>query len=110
MRLASWFTRPRRRLAITAFRCAQEALTNVVKYAQASQAEIRLREEDGAVVVEVLDDGVGFDPADRSSDSFGLLGMRERATALDGDLSLQSAPQRGTTVRVRIPYTLAETP
>lgn len=91
-------------VSTAAFRCAQEALTNVVKHAQATQAELHLRVEERAVVVEVRDDGVGFDPAARAPDAFGLLGMRERARALDGAVDIDSTPGRGTTLRVSLPF------
>jgi signal transduction histidine kinase len=89
------------------FRVAQEALTNVVKHAGAHCASVRLRYQPGAVVMQVEDDGRGFDPerlADAHRPSWGLLGMEERATLLGGWLTLDTHPARGTRVEVVIPY------
>jgi signal transduction histidine kinase len=95
------------------YRIAQEALNNVVKHAHASQVEIRLavspaerREEDreGAIALEIRDDGVGFDPQDEYPGHLGLQSMRERATRLGGTLEIESAPEHGTLLRVRIPF------
>jgi signal transduction histidine kinase len=78
-----------------------EALTNVAKYAQAREATVSVQGEDGYVVVEVRDDGVGG--ADPSAGS-GLRGLSDRVAALDGELELDSPPGRGTTLRARMPY------
>jgi len=99
------------------FRIVQEAVTNVLRHARASTLEVDLAFGDthgrasraglggGAVTVTVRDDGVGFDPDARSirSRRLGLTSMRERARALGGGLTLQSAPGAGTTVRVEVP-------
>ena len=77
-----------------------EALTNVAKYAQASQATVHVRQANGRVLVEVSDDGIGgADPARGT----GLRGLADRVAALDGLLAVQSEPGRGTTVSARIP-------
>lgn len=82
----------------------QEALTNVARHAQAAHVAVRLRHVGEAVVLTIHDDGRGFaaNPAQQSS-SLGLLGMRERAAALGGELQVQSAPGQGTVVTVRFP-------
>jgi signal transduction histidine kinase len=77
-----------------------EALTNVVKYAQASQARISVQRVDGHAVVEVADDGIGGADPDRGS---GLRGLADRVAALDGSLSLQSPQGAGTLLRAEIP-------
>jgi signal transduction histidine kinase len=82
--------------------CTLEALQNVAKYAGASRADVRLREEDGALVFEVIDDGVGFDPDARGYGT-GLQGMADRLAALGGELRIESSPGRGTTVRGAVP-------
>ena len=87
------------------FRVAQEALTNIMKYAQAHAAWIRLHYAAQEVSLQVEDDGVGFDPLkmpDRST--WGLLGMQERAELLGGHFELVSHPGAGTHVQVMIPY------
>jgi signal transduction histidine kinase len=77
-----------------------EALTNVAKYAQASEASVRLSVDDGRLRVRVTDDGVGgADPAAGS----GLHGLRDRVDALDGRLELDSPPGGGTTLTIEIP-------
>ena len=78
-----------------------EALTNVAKYARAQEATVSVQREDGYVVVEVRDDGVGG--ANPSAGS-GLRGLSDRVAALDGELELDSPPGRGTTLRARMPY------
>lgn len=77
-----------------------EALTNVARYAQASQATVGVRRENGHALVEVRDDGVGGADAEAGS---GLRGLADRLAALDGRLEVSSPPGRGTTVRARIP-------
>ena len=79
-----------------------EALQNVQKYAQASQATVRLRDEDGTLRFEVVDDGRGFDVATTARGS-GLTNMADRVDALDGDVEITSMPGHGTTVRGSLP-------
>ena len=95
------------------YRTAQEALQNAAKHAGARSVRVRLYRQKDRVVLEVTDDGTGFDvaaaaPARRVAPGgptgFGLSGMRERAELLGGRLELTSAPGRGTTVRLPIPY------
>jgi signal transduction histidine kinase len=87
-----------------AYYVAAEALANVVKYAEASFAHVRVAEddEDGTIVVEVVDNGVGgADPARGS----GLEGLEDRVAALDGSFGVESPPGGGTRVRATIPTT-----
>jgi signal transduction histidine kinase len=77
-----------------------EALTNVVKYADASQATISVTQHNGTAVVEITDDGVGGADPRRGT---GLRGLADRVAALDGHLALESAPGRGTRLRAEIP-------
>jgi signal transduction histidine kinase len=89
---------------VTIFRIVQESLTNVTRHAEASRVEITLSQSTDDLIVEVRDDGKGFDPAYAAMrKSFGLLGMRERATVLGGSIDIISMPQQGTVVSVRIP-------
>jgi signal transduction histidine kinase len=83
-----------------AYFVVSEALANVAKYAQASHATVRVRRVDGRVTVEVTDDGVGGADAARGS---GLRGLADRLSALDGTLSLDSPPGRGTRLHAEIP-------
>ncbi|HYF26867.1 MAG TPA: GAF domain-containing sensor histidine kinase [Baekduia sp.] len=88
-------------LETTIYRLAQEALTNVVKHAEAATARMRLVEGDQVVELEVRDDGRGFDPGARA-DGFGMLGMRERAELVGGRLDVVSG-EAGTLVRALLP-------
>jgi len=87
----------------TVYRIVQEALTNVVKHAGASEVSILLVRRDGMLTAVVEDDGGGFDPATVRSDSLGLEGMRERVALHDGRLTVESAPGAGTTLRIEVP-------
>jgi signal transduction histidine kinase len=82
------------------FRIGREALANVVKHAGASKAWVRVEARSGRVLVEVRDDGSGFDPAARHAGHFGLLSMQSRAAELGGVLTISSTPRSGTVVRV----------
>jgi two-component system, NarL family, sensor histidine kinase UhpB len=86
------------------FRIFQESLTNVVRHAEASQVDVRLWEKEGNLWMEIKDNGRGVSEAELSNTkSIGLLGMRERAALLSGEVTISGAPGQGTTVRVRIP-------
>ena len=87
------------------YRIVQEALTNVVKHAEAAHVSIVLTRKQESVVVMIEDDGRGFDPAESSVDRLGLLGMRERVQLLDGSLQVEAAPGSGTTLIVEFPLT-----
>lgn len=93
--------------AIGLFRIVQESLTNVSRYARASSVRISLRQDDQRLVLEVRDDGQGFDvAASAQGGSFGLLGMQERALALGGELTVNSVIDGGTTITARVPLHL----
>jgi signal transduction histidine kinase len=92
---------PRDREAAVYF-CCLEALQNVAKYAGARSVLVRVQEREGDLVFAVADDGAGFDPATTGYGT-GLRGMADRLEALGGDLRVDSAPGRGTTVTGRIP-------
>jgi len=90
--------------ATAVFRIFQETLTNVARHANASEIEVRLAKDERDLTLEVHDNGGGI-PEDKlsSGESLGILGMRERALLLEGQLTISGAPGEGTTVRVRIP-------
>jgi signal transduction histidine kinase len=85
----------------------QEALINVGKHACATHVTIQIRKEGRSVECTVRDDGIGFDEvalcAERGRPSLGLIGIRERAAALGGRLSIASGPGLGTTLILAIP-------
>lgn len=86
------------------FRIFQETLTNVIRHADASKVEVRLTETAGQLVLEVKDNGRGISEAEiNNTKSIGLLGMRERAALLGGEVRLRGDAGKGTTVSVRIP-------
>jgi signal transduction histidine kinase len=90
--------------AVSLFRIAQEALSNVSRHSQAASLRVRLAVQPHSVRLEVADDGVGFDPeAERPLDSRGLRNMEERARNLGAKLSLESRPGQGTRVCVEVP-------
>ena len=84
------------------YRIIQEALTNIVKHAEATHISILLTQRDGVAVAVVEDDGSGFEPSVRS-DGLGLVGMRERVGLVGGRLRIEAAPGAGTTVRAEVP-------
>jgi len=90
-----------REIETTLYRITQEALTNVVKHAQAKHVSIVLTRRDGSVAALIEDDGRGISEAGR--DGLGLLGMRERIALVDGRLEVESSPGSGTTVSVEVP-------
>lgn len=85
------------------YRVAQEALHNIVKHARATKAMIRLASGPEVVELCVEDDGAGFDPSGAFPGHLGLRSMRERIARLDGTLSIESAPERGTCISARVP-------
>ena len=97
-------------LTTTVFRIFQETLTNVARHAKASRVQIRLRAEGDEVVLEVEDNGRGITPEALSSPkSLGLLGMKERAAVLGGEVTVEPGQQGGTKVTFRLPRTASET-
>ncbi|NOK61112.1 MAG: hypothetical protein GFH27_549307n95 [Chloroflexi bacterium AL-W] len=95
-------------LETTCFRVAQEALTNVVRHAQAQHVWVHVYIQDTALQLTIRDDGVGFDPHTAQTraqygNSFGLLGMRERVAIAGGTLHITSACGEGTTVMALFP-------
>ncbi len=85
------------------YRIAQEALHNTVKHAHASKVALVLRRTANAVILEVGDDGVGFDPLGSFPGHLGLRSMQERVSRLDGRLQIESAPGQGTHMLAQVP-------
>ena len=86
------------------FRIVQESLANVAKHAHASRVRVQLRPQGEHLLLRVEDDGIGFRPAaPRPAQSLGLVGLRERAQLLRGEVRVESSPGAGTRVEARIP-------
>jgi PAS domain S-box-containing protein len=86
------------------FRIFQEAMTNVLRHAQATRVDIRINKQDGEIGLTIRDNGRGFvDTSPSDPQSLGLLGMRERAQLLAGEISFESAPEGGCVVTLRVP-------
>jgi signal transduction histidine kinase len=86
------------------FRVAQEALTNIARHARAAQVTLALREEDDGVQLTIHDDGQGF-VMTTAAPGMGLANMRARAAVVGADFKIESAPERGTTLIMTVPYT-----
>jgi two-component system nitrate/nitrite sensor histidine kinase NarX len=85
-------------------RIVQEALSNVRKHSHARRVTLSASEQAGRLLIEVQDDGAGFNPAQADPDSrYGLLGMRERARVIGAEIEVQSRPGSGTAVRLHLP-------
>jgi signal transduction histidine kinase len=87
------------------YRIVQEALLNVRKYARATEVKVTLGSKGNRLVVEVADNGCGFDmeAIDAEGDNWGLIGMRERAEVISGSLQIKAAMGQGTSVHLEIP-------
>lgn len=89
--------------AINLFRITQECLTNIAKHAMAATAHVRLQVQNATIVLSIQDDGIASRLPFAESDGIGLLGIRERVTALGGQLTLAIAEPRGLIVEIRLP-------
>ena len=87
---------------LVVYRVAQEALSNAARHSGAQRIEVRLRRSEDDVVLEISDDGRGF-AFDQSEQGLGIGGMRERALLVGGELTIESRPDHGTTVRLNVP-------
>jgi signal transduction histidine kinase len=96
-------------VALCLFRVAQGSLSNVIRHAGARAASVHLQSMDGGLLLEVRDDGVGFNGSDSGKRrSLGLLSMEERVRLLNGTLDIESAPGRGTSIVAWLPAEDAE--
>ena len=86
------------------FRIYQETLTNIIRHAKATRVDVRLAEEKGTLVLTVQDNGRGISEEEiANTRSIGLVGMRERAMLIGGEITLQGSPGKGTTMTLRVP-------
>lgn len=98
-------------IQLVAYRTAQEALTNISKYAAAHQVRIDLSDREGVLTLEISDDGGGIEPtALAKPKAFGIQGLHERARTVDGWLDISSQPGKGTSVILSIPLPCALPP
>jgi PAS domain S-box-containing protein len=96
-------------ISLCLFRVLQEALQNAVKHSGVKRFKVELRAAANEIHLAVSDSGVGFNPAAAIEGSgLGLISMQERLQLVEGELSIESAPNRGTTLRARVPLTLGE--
>jgi len=93
-------------LEAATFRIAQEALTNVRRHGKSPQAEIRLTQADGHMLLEISDVGIGFDVNQVPSHHFGLRGIVERARLFGGTATIDSTPGKGTRITARLPIVI----
>lgn len=92
-------------MAVAAYRVCQEAVTNMLRHAQAKNLLIRFERQPAGLLLLIADDGTGFEPAvGPRPEGNGLTGMRERVMLLDGSWSLHSGPGRGTRIEVMFPW------
>jgi len=99
-------------IEIAAFRVVQEAVTNVMRHADATRVDVRVRQLGVSLNIRIKDDGCGFDVGDTaeraaSGKGLGLPGMQERVQVLGGDFEIRSNPGRGTEITVRLPLEVA---
>ncbi|WP_332631162.1 sensor histidine kinase [Halalkalibacter flavus] len=85
------------------FRMVQEAISNVLRHAKATQLELQLRQTNQDLKIKLIDNGVGFDVKSVQKNSYGLHTMRERMTEIGGTLQIVSVPNKGTQIEVNIP-------
>jgi PAS domain S-box-containing protein len=90
--------------ALSLYRVLQESLTNIIRHAEATEVSVRLQEHGGHVVLEVNDNGRGISKDEISApDSYGMIGMQERANLLNGFISIVGEKEKGTRVMISIP-------
>ena len=91
--------------SVALFRILQEALTNVVRHAMATEVKVLLSIHNNKLIMEIIDNGIGFDQKYKGrSDSYGMIGMKERVFLLEGELTIKGETGKGTTVKIEMPY------
>jgi signal transduction histidine kinase len=91
-------------LCISMFRIFQEALTNIARHSRATEVFVKLNQSDGWIDFQIIDNGVGIDTeVINDTQSFGLLGIRERVNAFGGNMELTGDPEKGTALKIKLP-------
>ena len=97
-------------IGVTFFRVLQEALQNTVKHSGGKLVHVQLREDSDALQLVIRDSGRGFDPEAESRRGLGLTSMRERIRLVNGEFTIASKPNGGTTIEARVPFVAATNP
>ena len=93
--------------SLTLFRILQESLTNIVKHAKASEVRVKLLQANDSLQLTISDNGIGFNSQSAAKmESYGLIGMKERAFLINGNLTVTSKKNAGTTIKIEIPYSI----
>ena len=93
--------------SLTLFRILQESLTNIVKHAKASEVRVKLLQTNDSLQLTISDNGIGFNSQSAAKmESYGLIGMKERAFLINGNLTVTSKKNAGTTIKIEIPYSI----
>ena len=90
------------------FRILQESLSNALRHAKANQIDVSFIKRDHIAILTVIDDGIGFDPGQALSGSYGLANMQERTTEMGGQFKIVSLPKQGTKITVHVPLNREE--
>jgi two-component system, NarL family, sensor histidine kinase DegS len=85
----------------------QEAVTNALKHADATEIQVKIEFNNEHAILLVKDDGCGFNQEEKKENSFGLIGMKERVDLLDGTISVHSKINQGTLVMIKVPIIAA---
>ncbi|MBE2976337.1 sensor histidine kinase [Priestia megaterium] len=95
------------KLEVALFRLVQEAVTNALKHADATEIQVKIEFNNEHAILLVKDDGCGFNQEEKKENSFGLIGMKERVDLLDGTISIHSKINQGTLVMIKVPIIAA---
>ncbi|MGF9892626.1 histidine kinase [Priestia megaterium] len=95
------------KLEVALFRLVQEAVTNALKHADATEIQVKIEFNNEHAILLVKDDGCGFNEEEKKENSFGLIGMKERVDLLDGTISVHSKINQGTLVMIKVPIIAA---
>jgi two-component system NarL family sensor kinase len=91
------------RIEISIYRIVQEALSNVLRHAHAEEVTVQMMVMPGHIELTITDDGCGFDPLQIPAGHYGLIGLNERVKLLGGQVLINSQPDQGTSLEIRIP-------